>query len=353
MLRFIVRRLLGAIPTLLIIIIMAFFLMRMAKGGPFDQERKLPPEIEKNILAAYDLDKPLLQQFVDVNSMVCRAFISGDHQGMAAEAAKAGLTYDGEKYVNEQGRQTRCFGGYLGKLMVGDFGPSYKYKDFTVAELIKDGAPVSAILGISAMLLAASIGLTLGTIAALRQNKLSDYSIMTIAMVGITVPSFVMAPILTLILGVNLGWLPVGGWNEGALANMVLPIISLSLTQIAVISRLTRGSMIEVLRSNYVRTARAKGLPERLVITRHAMRAAILPLVSYLGPATAGIVTGSLVVEQIFNLPGIGKYFINGALQRDYTLVMGVVILYASLVILLNLVADVLYGLLDPKIRYE
>jgi oligopeptide transport system permease protein len=162
-----------------------------------------------------------------------------------------------------------------------------------------------------------------------------------------------MAPILTLILGVNLGWLPVGGWNQGALANMVLPIISLSLTQIAVIARLTRGSMIEVLRSNYVRTARAKGLPERMVITRHAMRSAILPLVSYLGPATAGIVTGSLVVEQIFNLPGIGKYFINGALQRDYTLVMGVVILYASLVILLNLVADVLYGLLDPKIRYE
>lgn len=353
MLRFIVRRLLGAIPTLLIIIIMAFFLMRMAKGGPFDQERKLPPEIEKNILAAYDLDKPLLRQFVDVNGFVCSAFISGDHAGVAPEAAKLGLKYDGEKYVNEQGRQTRCFGGYLGKLMVGDFGPSYKYKDFTVAELIKDGAPVSAILGISAMLLAASIGLTLGTIAALRQNKLSDYSIMTIAMVGITVPSFVMAPILTLILGVNLGWLPVGGWNEGALQNMVLPIISLSLTQIAVISRLTRGSMIEVLRSNYVRTARAKGLPERLVITRHAMRAAILPLVSYLGPATAGIVTGSLVVEQIFNLPGIGKYFINGALQRDYTLVMGVVILYASLVILLNLVADVLYGLLDPKIRYE
>lgn len=351
MLRFIVRRLLGAIPTLLLIIIMAFFLMRAAKGGPFDQERKLPPEIERNILAAYDLDKPLLQQFVDFNGFVCSAFLSGNHDAQAA-AAK-GLKYDGGKYVTENGRHTRCFGGYLGKLLSGDFGPSYKYKDFTVAELIADGAPVSAILGISAMLLAASIGLTLGTIAALRQNKAADFSIMTIAMVGITVPSFVMAPILTLILGVNLGWLPVGGWNEGALQNMILPIISLSLTQIAVISRLTRGSMIEVLRSNYVRTARAKGLPERLVITRHALRSAILPLISYLGPATAGIVTGSLVIEQIFNLPGIGKYFINGALQRDYTLVMGVVILYASLVILLNLVADVLYGLLDPKIRYD
>lgn len=351
MLRFIARRLLGAVPTLLIIIIMAFFLMRAAPGGPFDQERKLPPEIEKNILAAYDLDKPLLRQFVDFNGFVCRAFLSGSHD--AASATQQGLTYDGTKYVDKAGRQIRCFGGYLGKLLSGDLGPSYKYKDFTVAELIADGAPVSAILGISAILLASLIGMTLGTIAALRQNKASDFSIMTIAMIGITVPSFVMAPILTLILGVYLGWLPVGGWNEGAFANMVLPVIGLSLTQIAVISRLTRGSMIEVLRSNYVRTARAKGLPERLVITRHALRAALLPLVSYLGPATAGIVTGSLVIEQIFNLPGIGKYFINGALQRDYTLVMGVVILYASLVIALNLVADVLYGLLDPKVGYE
>lgn len=341
----------GAIPTMLIIIIMAFFLMRMAKGGPFDQERKLPPEIERNILAAYDLDKPLFQQFIDVNGFVCTAFLTGNHD--PAAAAARGLTYDGTKYVNDKGRQFRCLGGYLGKLLGGDLGPSYKYKDFTVAELIADGAPVSALLGISAMLLATVIGLTLGTIAALRQNRASDFSIMTIAMIGITVPSFVMAPILTLILGVNLGWLPVGGWNEGALQNMILPVISLSLTQIAVISRLTRGSMIEVLRSNYVRTARAKGLPEFQVITRHAMRAAILPLISYLGPATAGIVTGSLVIEQIFNLPGIGKYFINGALQRDYTLVMGVVILYASLVIMLNLVADVLYGLLDPKIRYD
>lgn len=350
MVRFIVRRLLGAIPTLLLIIIMAFFLMRAAPGGPFDQERKLPPEIEKNILAAYDLDKPLLRQFLDVNGFVCGAFAFGsDNAAIAAQ----GLSFDGEKYVDKSGRQIRCLGGYLGKLMSGDLGPSYKYKDFTVAELIADGAPVSAILGISAILLASLIGMTLGTIAALRQNKASDFSIMTIAMIGITVPSFVMAPILTLVLGVYLGWLPVGGWNEGAIQNMILPIVGLSLTQIAIISRLTRGSMIEVLRSNYVRTARAKGLPERLVITRHALRAALLPLVSYLGPATAGIVTGSLVIEQIFNLPGIGKYFINGALQRDYTLVMGVVILYASLVIALNLVADVLYGLLDPKVGYE
>jgi oligopeptide transport system permease protein len=351
MLRFIVRRLIGAVPTLLIIIAMAFFLMRLAPGGPFDQERRLPPEIEKNILAAYDLDKPVLQQFIDIDTFVCGARLSGPPDG-AALAARGLRLADG-KYLDKNEREVRCLGGYLGKLTAGDFGPSYKYKDFTVAELIADGAPVSAVLGISAILLATLVGMTLGTFAALRQNSVGDYSVMTLAMIGITIPSFVMAPILTLILGVYLGWLPVGGWGEGQLRNMILPVVGLSLPQIAVISRLTRGGMIEVLRSNYVRTARAKGLPERLVISRHAMRAALLPLVSYLGPATAGIVTGSLVIEQIFQLPGIGKYFVNGALQRDYTLVMGVVILYASLVIALNLVADVLYGLLDPKVRYE
>lgn len=351
MLRFIVRRLIGAVPTLLVIIAMAFFMMRIAPGGPFDQERRLPPEIEKNILAAYDLDKPVWQQFFSMDLFVCSARFSGTPDE-AALAAK-GLRFENGKYLDKDGREQRCLGGYVGKLLVGDFGPSYKYKDFTVAELIADGAPVSALLGVSAILLATFIGMFLGTFSALRQNSVGDYSVMTVAMIGVTVPSFVMAPILTLIFGVYLGWFPVGGWGEGQLRNMVLPVISLSLLQIAVIARLTRGGMIEVLRSNYVRTARAKGLPERLVIGRHAMRAALLPLVSYLGPATAGIVTGSLVIEQIFQLPGIGKYFINGALQRDYTLVMGVVILYASLVIVLNLVADVLYGILDPKVKYD
>jgi oligopeptide transport system permease protein len=351
MLRFIVRRLLGAIPTLFVIIVMAFFIMRAAPGGPFDQERSLPPEIEKNILAAYDLDKPLLRQFIDIDGFVCNAKFLGTPA--EADLAARKLTLKDGKYFDASNRQVRCLGGYFGKLLGGDLGPSYKIKDFTVAELIADGAPVSAALGISAILLAVTIGLTLGTIAALRQNGVVDYSTMTLAMVGVTVPSFVMAPLLTLIFGNYLGWLPVGGWDEGAFRNMILPVVSLSLLQIAVIARLTRGGMIEVLRSNYVRTARAKGLPERLVITRHAMRAAVLPLVSYLGPATAGIVTGSLVIEQIFGLPGIGKYFIKGALDRDYTLVMGVVILYASLVIMLNLVADVLYGFLDPKVKYE
>jgi oligopeptide transport system permease protein len=206
--------------------------------------------------------------------------------------------------------------------------------------------------------LAAAFGVSLGAWAALRQNHWQDYSVMSFAMVGITIPTFVTAPILTLIFGVYgihlFGrelTLPVGGWNGGALRNMILPVIVLALPQIAIIARLTRGSMIEVLRSNYIRTARAKGLSAQAVVRRHALRAALLPLVSYLGPAVAGILTGSLVVEQIFGLPGIGRYFIQAALNRDYTLVMGVVICYAALIILLNFIADILYGLLDPRVR--
>ncbi|NWH08627.1 MAG: ABC transporter permease subunit [Alphaproteobacteria bacterium] len=254
---------------------------------------------------------------------------------------------------DEKNLVVRCLGGYLGKVLQGDFGPSFKNKDFTVNELIAAGAPVSLTLGLSAITVALFIGMSLGIVAALNQNRSGDYSIMTAAMVGITIPTFVTAPLLTLFLGVYAGLLPVGGWEGGRLENIILPITVLALPQIAIISRLTRGSMIEVMRSNYVRTARAKGLSEFTVVTRHALRSALLPLVSYLGPAIAGLVTGSLVVEQIFQLPGIGRYFINGALNRDYTLVMGVVILYATLVILLNLLADVIYRLLDPKVRYE
>ncbi|HEX4301288.1 MAG TPA: oligopeptide ABC transporter permease OppB [Rhizomicrobium sp.] len=307
------RRVLGAIPTLLIIVTLAFFMMRLAPGGPFDSQRHLPAEIERNVEAAYNLDKPVYEQY----------FL------------------------------------YLGRLAHGDLGPSYKNKDFTVTEMIADGLPVSAKLGVSAILLALMIGVTLGTFAALRQNKATDYAVMSLAMVGITIPTFVMAPILTLIFGVYgvslFGYdisLPVGGWNGGALRNMILPVIVLSLPQIAVIARLTRGSMVEVLHSNYVRTARAKGLSSFMVVTRHALRAAILPLVSYLGPAIAGILTGSLVVEQIFGIPGIGRYFVQGALNRDYTLVLGVLIYYATFVILLNLLADILYAVLDPRVRY-
>ena len=309
-----IRRILGAVPTLFIIITLTFFMMRLAPGGPFDSQRRLPPEIEHNIKAAYNLDKPLYEQY----------FL------------------------------------YLDRLAHFDLGPSFKNKDFTVTQLIETGLPVSAKLGISAMLIAVFAGIGLGTLAALNQNKASDYSVMSLAMVGITIPTFVTAPILTLIFGVyginvfgHDVTLPVGGWNGGALRNMILPVTVLALPQIAIIARLMRGSMVEVLHSSYVRTARAKGLPNYLVVWRHALRAGLLPLVSYLGPAVAGLLTGSLVVEQIFGIPGIGRYFVQGALNRDYTLVMGVVIAYAALVIVMNLIADILYAVLDPRVRFD
>jgi oligopeptide transport system permease protein len=312
MLGYALRRFAGAIPTLFVIVTLAFFMMRIAPGGPFDGERRLPPEVERNVKAAYNLDKPVVQQYLI----------------------------------------------YLGKAVRGDLGPSYKNKDFTVVQLIATGLPVSARLGLWAMALALLIGTASGIIAALKQNHWQDYSVMGVAMLGITIPTFVTAPILTLIFGIHgvtlLGHdlsLPVGGWNGGALRNMILPVAVLALPQIAIVSRLMRGAMIEVLRANYIRTARAKGLPPHRIVLAHALRAACLPLVSYLGPALAAVLTGSLVVENIFGLPGIGRYFIQGALNRDYTLVMGVVICYAALIILLNFLADIAYGILDPRVR--
>jgi oligopeptide transport system permease protein len=314
MIGYALRRFLGAIPTLFVIITLAFFMMRAAPGGPFDSERRLPPEIEQNLKAAYNLDKPLVQQYLI----------------------------------------------YLGKAVQGDLGPSFKNKDFTVTQLIGNGLPVSARLGLWSMALALLIGTTLGILAALRQNRWQDYSVMSVAMLGITIPTFVTAPLLTLIFGIygitifGLEFsLPVGGWNGGAWRNLVLPITVLALPQIAIIARLMRGAMVEVLRANYIRTARAKGLSATRIVLSHALRAAALPLVSYLGPALAAVLTGSLVVEQIFGLPGIGRYFVQGALNRDYTLVMGVVICYASLIILLNFLADIAYGLLDPRVRLK
>ncbi|WP_339779763.1 oligopeptide ABC transporter permease OppB [uncultured Thalassospira sp.] len=306
MLGFTLKRLLGAIPTLFIIVTLSFFLIRTAPGGPFDKERSVPPEVAANLNAVYHLDEPLWMQY----------------------------------------------GRYLGDVIQGDFGPSFQYRDFSVTELIFRGFPVSLTLGGSAIFLAFMIGTTLGTLAALKQNSKLDYAIMATAMTGITIPNFVMAPLLTLVFGVYLRWLPVGGWEQG-LDQVVLPIIALALPQIAYIARLTRGSMIEVLRSNFVRTARAKGLPERVMITRHAFKAGILPVVSYLGPASAAVITGSVVIEQIFSIPGIGRYFVQGALNRDYTLVMGVVIFYGTLIILFNLLVDLVYGLLDPKVRMQ
>ncbi len=307
MLAYAIKRLFGALPTLFIIVAIAFFMMRLAPGGPFDKERKLSAEVEANLMRAYHLDEPLPQQFVR----------------------------------------------YVGNLLQGDFGPSFQYKDFTVTELIWGGFPASLKLGGIAMLLATVVGIGLGSWAALKQNTAIDYAVMATAMTGITVPNFVVAPLLTLIFGLWLSWLPVGGWGGGDLQHIILPIVALALPQIAAVARLTRGSMIEVLHSNYVRTARAKGLREHITIIRHALRAALLPVVSYLGPAVASIITGSIIIEQIFGIPGIGRYFVQAALNRDYTLVMGVTVFYGALIILFNLMVDLVYGLLDPKVRYD
>jgi oligopeptide transport system permease protein len=305
MFRFIGRRLLVAIPTLFLVVTAAFFMMRAAPGSPFDMDRKLSPEIERNVMAKYGMDKPLVVQY----------------------------------------------GNYLKDAVQGDFGPSLKYRDKSVLQILNENYKVSLILGLSAITLAALIGVSLGVLAALRQNGTVDYVTMGIAILGVCIPTFVTAPLLVLVFASKLGWLPTAGWNDGALPNLILPITVLALPQIAIISRLTRAGMIEVLRSNYVRTARAKGLPEHRIVSRHALRAAILPLVSYLGPACAGLLTGSLVVEKIFNLPGLGKFFVISALQRDYTVVMGMVIFYAALILVLNLIADLLYAMLDPRVK--
>ena len=302
MLTYALRRLAGAVPTFFIIVAASFFLIRLAPGGPFDQARRLPPAIEANLRRAYHLDDPLLLQFAR----------------------------------------------YAGGLLRGDFGPSFKYHDFTVTELIWGGLPVSLTLGVGAMTIAVIAGGWIGLAAALHRNSRLDHFAMGAAMTGIVVPSFVVAPLLSLVFGIYLGLLPVGGWHGWT--NAVLPIVTLSLPQIAIIARLTRASAIEVLGSPFVRTARAKGLPERLVMMRHVLKPALLPVLSYLGPATAGILTGSVVVEQIFGIPGVGRYFVQGSLNRDYTLVMGVVVLYASLIILFNLAVDLLYRVLDPKL---
>ena len=303
MLSFLLRRLLVAVPTLFLVVTVAFFMMRAAPGSPFQGARRLTPEIEAAVNAKYGLDKPLPVQYAK----------------------------------------------YLGDVLHGDLGPSMKYREKSVMDIIAQGFPKSLTIGIAAILGATVIGLGLGITAALRQNQAADYFATTVAIIGVCIPTFVTAPLLVLLFASTLGWLPTAGW--GGIRNLILPVVVLGLPQVAIISRLTRAGMIEVLRSNYVRTARAKGLSERRIVFHHALRGAILPLVSYLGPAAAGLITGSLVVEQIFNLPGLGKYFIVSALQRDYTVVMGVVILYSALILFLNFVSDVLYAVLDPRVK--
>jgi oligopeptide transport system permease protein len=304
-LSFILRRFVSAIPTLFLIITISFFLIRLAPGGPFDLERPLEAKVMDNLNRIYKLDRPLVEQYLL----------------------------------------------YLGALARGDFGPSFIMRDFTVAELFARGLPISMTLGALALLVAILVGGTLGAIAAFRQNSAVDYLVTGLGTFGLTIPTFVIAPVLQIVFGLTLSLLPVAGWT-GSWRNLVLPVITLSLPQIAVVARMTRAAMIENLRSNHIRTLKSLGLPNRVVV-RHALRGAALPVVSYLGPAAAALLTGSVVVETIFAVPGIGRYFVEAALNRDYTLVMGTVVVVAVFVLLFNLIVDILYAVIDPRVRYD
>ena len=309
MTRYIVNRLLGMIPTLLIIITLSFFIVRIAPGGPFASERKLPEVVERNINAKYHLDEPLIQQY----------------------------------------------GRYMFDILRGDLGPSFKYKDYDVNYYIANSLPKSVVLGSYAMLIALVFGLSAGIVAAVRQNTWLDYLSMGVAVIGISVPLFVIAPVLQLIFAMKLKWLPTSGWNttgEGW-KTVILPAVSLSFAYFANIARLTRSSMLETLRSDYIRTAKAKGMKSSTIIFKHAMKGAMLPIVSYLGPAFAGIITGSIVVEQIFRVPGLGKFFVQSSFNRDYTLIVGVVIVYSAILIVMNFLVDIIYAQLDPRITYK
>jgi oligopeptide transport system permease protein len=307
MLIYVFRRLLTAIPTLFVIVTLAFFLIRVAPGGPFNQERGLSPEIRANLEAQFGLGDPLWLQYVH----------------------------------------------YLQSLLHGNFGPSYNLPDFTVTELFAEGLPISIQLGASALTLALLVGSLLGIIAALNQNRPGDYAVIALATAGSTIPTFVIAPVIQLVFGLSWKLLPIGGWGDGALVNKIGPILTLALPQMAIVARLMRGSMIESLRSNHIRTARAMGLSDWSVVVKHALRGAVLPIVSFAGPAAAALLTGSIIVETIFSIPGVGRYFVEAALNRDYTLVMGTVVVIALFTIVFNLIVDVLYAVIDPRVRYD
>ncbi|MBF0680345.1 MAG: ABC transporter permease subunit [Devosia sp.] len=307
MLSYAFRRVLSAIPIALIAVTVCFFILRLAPGGPFDGERALPPTVLANLRAHYNLDQPLVVQY----------FI------------------------------------YIGRLLQGDLGPSMVIDGFNVSDLIRIGFPFTLTMALSAFVIATTIGIIAGMVAAVNQNKWPDYVLVLAVMLGVVVPNFLMAALLQLWFGVYLRWLPAGGWVNGSIWHLVLPVTVLAWPHAARISRLMRGSMIEVLGTNYVRTARSKGLGERLVMARHAIKPALLPVVSYLGPGLSYLLTGSLAVEQIFGLPGIGKYFVQAALNRDYGIVLGTTILYMFIILALNLIVDLVYAWLDPKVRYH
>jgi len=307
MLSYALRRIAGTVPTLLVIISVSFCVVRLAPGGPFAQEQALPSPVRANLERLYGLDEPLTVQYAH----------------------------------------------YLRGLLRGDFGPSLRQRDFTVSELIAQGLPLSATLGLAAILLAVLTGVPAGVLAALWRNRAADYCITTLAAVALALPSFVTGPLLALLFGLYLRWLPVAGWQHGAPRYLVLPVLTLALPVAAYLARLTRASLLEVLAAHYVLSARARGLGAARVLWRHALRPALMPVVSYLGPAVAFVMTGSLVVETVFGLPGTGRYLVEGAIDRDYPLVMGMVVVYGALTLLLNLIADLIYGALDPGVRRE
>jgi oligopeptide transport system permease protein len=304
-LRFLARRLLTAIPTLLVVATLAFMLLHLTPGGPFDSDHVLDPKIQHAIEARYHLDEPVWTQYLR----------------------------------------------YLGALLHGDLGPSFQYRNTSVNELIAQGLPVSAAIGGLGLLLALLVGCTTGLIAATRPGAWRDQLPMGIAMLGISVPVFVTAPLLILVFAMRLHWLPAGDWVAGSWRHVLLPAVALALPYTAYISRIVRSAAIEALNQPFIRTARAKGLPVREIVLRHALRPTLLPLVSFLGPAIAGVLTGSIVVEQVFGLPGIGRLFVTGALNRDYTVVTGITMLYGALIIVLNLLVDLCYAWLDPRVR--
>ncbi len=307
MLGYAVRRIAGTVPTLLILVTLSFFVIRLAPGGPFDQERALTPQVRANLDHLYGLDRPLGMQYLH----------------------------------------------YLDGLAHGDLGLSYKERDESVAGLIAQGLPISAAVGFAALVLATLCGVPLGVWAALRRGGVVDYAVTALATLAIALPAFVTGPLLALLFGLALRWLPVAGWEAGDPVYLILPAVTLALPVGAAIARMMRGSLLETLSASFVRTARARGLGPWRVLLRHALRPALLPVVSYLGPAATYVFTGSLVVETVFALPGTGRYMVQGALDRDYTLVMGMILLYGALTLFLNLLADLAYGWLDPRVRHD
>jgi ABC-type dipeptide/oligopeptide/nickel transport system permease component len=306
MLRYVIRRLLWLVPVLFFISVITFSLAHAVPGGPFEREHALPPEIIANLTRYYGLDQPVWKQYVKYMSDVVLRF---------------------------------------------DFGPTYRSRGRTVNEIFADHLPVSAQLGLVAVLLALCIGVPLGIVSALKQNTVWDYAAMALAIFGISVPSIVLGPLLILVFALGLKWLPVGGW--GTPGQVLLPALALGLNQSAVIARLTRASMLQVVREDYIRTARAKGLVERNVMVRHALKNAFIPVATVLGPMFAFLVTGTFIVEQIFAVPGMGRYFVTSITNRDYPVVMGTILLYAVVLVLANLAVDITYAFLDPRIRYS